>query len=184
MSSKKRDITDVNTDVMYKEYYKGNLDSKSYKQFLYAFNKEVFKRILNNNEVLRLPFKLGIIEVFEYDRKFRRSKVNNKIVTSINWMSSKMKKKEIIERGGTPLEMIKDENGKILGDNGGEEWMIYNTSDKVRKIGWNKILGDNGKYRLPFVHVYKFVPTRKNIVELNRICRENPDISYAKREIA
>ena len=38
-------------------------------------------------------------------------------------------KKEILARGGIPYKAVKDENGKVIGDNGGEKFFVYFTKD-------------------------------------------------------
>jgi len=48
---------------------------------------------------------------------------------AINWKESNEAKAKLIEDGKLPLKKFKDENGKITGDNGGIEWLVFRKAD-------------------------------------------------------
>ena len=71
---------------------------------------------------------MGIIKVGKMKRRVRETEFGT-LKATIDWPSSNKLKKEIIARGETPYEAIRDELGNKIGDNGGVEWLCYYTSD-------------------------------------------------------
>lgn len=86
----------------------------------------------------------------------------------INWGESNKRKKEILARGGVPKKAERDENLKIIGDNGGEEWLVFFTRDINYWLYWNKAYAqvDNLTY-------YSFSPSIFLKARLNK-CKELP----------
>lgn len=48
--------------------------------------------------------------------------------------ASKKAKEAVIARGGIPYKSIRNEEGRIIGNNGGESYLIYHTDDSYIKI--------------------------------------------------
>ena len=124
---------------MYESYpRKKHISYRTFCDIIKTFNKKCTERIIEEDAVLDMGFDLGNIMKVEHKLMPRIGTTNGNLRASINWPASHQKKKDIIARGGTPLQMIKDENGKILGDNGGEEWMIYYTDNKSVRLVWRR----------------------------------------------
>jgi hypothetical protein len=172
-----------NCKNLYNDFCKidNTLTYKQFREIIYNFNKKIIDEIIENNKVFNLGYKLGNLSVYQYDRKIKKGKHNNNFYTSINHFLSEKNKKEIIKNGDTPLKMIKD-NGKIIGDNGGKPWLVYNFQDIV-SLTWKKykcIDKENSNeeeknYIYPLKHIkrYSLKFTKDNILRLARNKREN-----------
>ena len=80
-------------------------------------------------------------------------------------------KQRIIDEGGTPYESIKDENGKVIGDNGGEHYFVYLTDDTYYWLN----LGHDRKLKVG-INKYKFIPFRSFNYRRQRKIKENESI--------
>jgi len=144
---------------------KEELSYPIYTSIIKMHNKEVMKQIIIDNKYFNMGFQLGNIMAIERDNKIKTSK-NGRLYTSINWFESNKKREELISKGVTPLKMEKDEQGKIISDNGGEEWLIYTLLENKPVFYWSRYrVKRNNKdyYPLQFIRNYqlRFVP--KNI---------------------
>ena len=109
----------------------------NYRKITELYNKEVMRQIIEEQKSLFMDHDLGSLHVIEIERKPMKSKRTGRVYTSIKWQESLKRKQEIIDNGQVPFEVIKDENGKEIGDNSGVEWLIYNLSDKIYKFYQN-----------------------------------------------
>ena len=172
-----------NCKNLYNDFCKidNTLTYKQFREIIYKFNKKIIDEIIDNDKVFTLGYKLGNISVYQYDRKIRKGKHNGNLYSSINYFLSQKNKEEIIKNGETPLEMIK-ENGKIIGDNGGKPWLVYNLQDIV-SLTWKKykcIDKENSTedekiyiHPLKFIKRYSLKFTKDNVLRLARNKREN-----------
>lgn len=125
---------------------KDKVDKKTFKAIATEFNTEVMRQVIEENKVFNIPHHLGLFKAIEKKRRFKKGKINGNYYSSIHHHKSKLKKQEILDRGGTPLEVYKDEKGKILGDNGGEPWLVYNMSDTTWTFLWSKFKKEKGYF--------------------------------------
>lgn len=165
-----------NLKRIYEENYHGSLTYKQYRDICNKFNKEVMKMLIEEKESVLLGHFLGSISIIESPIKFSRGSVNGNIKGFIDWKASNEKKARLIEEGKIPLENYKDEKGKITGNNGGHEWIIYKIVDSIAKFHWRRhrrII--DGKQHHPFHKTteYKFVPSRNNIRTMSKYREEN-----------
>lgn len=135
---------------------------KDFINFLYKFNEKVSDKIVYKGYVLKLGSGLGHIRIKKVDTVHNK---NGTLKTKkrINWNESNKKKAEILNKGGIPFKVLtRDEKGKPLTDNGGEEWFIYHNNIFDYLWHWNKnrCLVLNSPY-------YKFTPTRYNNTDKN-----------------
>lgn len=143
-----------------------------FKTILKHMNKAVSKDIVEGSS-LKMGHKLGYIYIKEPDRKFKLSD-NGKFNTKKNWGASQKKKQGLIDQGKVPLQYYKDEEGKIIGDNGGEEWIVYYTDATFFRFSWWKMRvkeAFSNKFFNPLrnISTYSFVPTKDNRLLLSRV---------------
>lgn len=119
--------------------YEGTLDKKTFVKLCTEFNDMVLDQMIKEKKVFVIPHFLGIIKVLEKERKVKKGKTNGKLYTTPNFPESFKKKDEIIARGGTPLVNYKDKDNRIISDNGGEAWLVYNTSPTSVTFMWSKL---------------------------------------------
>lgn len=89
---------------------------KEYKTILDAGMERLSKAIVESNAKVYFPY-IGSLGVTIEKNRFKRK--------SINMVESRKLREAIIADGGKPLKYEKDAKGNIIGDNGGEEWLIY-----------------------------------------------------------
>ena len=77
-------------------------------------------KVVQDNDKLSMGG-IGTLQIHAEKNKFKRKYIDS--------ASSLKRRKQIIEEGGTPLKCEKDENGKVIGDNGGEPWLMYIAKD-------------------------------------------------------
>lgn len=85
------------------------------------------------------------MRVLKCERKFSKPVVNHP--------ESNRNKRAILEGGGVPFETIKDDKGFVVGDNGGEKWLVYYT-DKFYFI-FKEIFHKSSKWTTKTLHTYK-----------------------------
>lgn len=125
----------------YKEEKDGQLEWKDFKQLCGRFNKRVMEEIIYGGKALEMGANLSFIKVVRIRRNHDKSVVN--------WGASNKKKKEILERGGTP-------KGEDNPD--GEDWLIYFTDEWYARFRWKK------KYcKVPYHTYYRFDATRGSV---------------------
>jgi len=126
--------------------------SKKYPKYLYSeickeFNSICIDQIIKENKSFSLGYNLGRIIIQEKENtKLRKGKLNEDVLVGrIDWYQSKLRKQELINKGITPYQAITDESGKIIGDNGGEKWFVYNLDDYKVVVTWvhNRIKKDD-----------------------------------------
>lgn len=132
-----------------KEIYKTFLlkDKISYKDFDSNI-KRILKLIRDqmiDGEKIATPF--GTLSIKEKERSFHKP--------SINIVESMIEKKRLIDNGEKPYEVIKNSEGKIIGDNGGEKYFRYFMEDTFFSI----CLGVHGnRFVEAGNNTYKFIP--------------------------
>lgn len=168
----------IKSEDVYKDFVKKNNISdkefpyKVYNKLIRIFNKEVMKQVIIDGKTFNMSHLLGTIQAIEVERKIKISK-NGKPYTSINWNESKKLKQKIINEGGTPLEVIKDDKGNIIDDNGGKQWYVYDLSPTKPDFYWNRLRRkdkkDNDKpfYPLKNIKYYNIIFTTVNHRALN-----------------
>lgn len=160
---------------LYEEHYNGSKDFKTYKEVISIFNKKVFQLMIEKNEALPLGAFLGSISIIESPVKIKTGKNNGNINTMIDWKLSNEKKRKLLSEGKTPLKKEKVE-GKIIGDNGGEEWLIYKIVDSIAKYHWRRhrrVIKGEQNHPLYKTTEYKFIPSRNNIRTMSSYRTEN-----------
>lgn len=128
-----------------------------FEALLGAYNVEAAHLILSEGyKTFSFGFKTGNIYIKKKKRYFGEGfeglPINSKVP---DWGESNKIKAEIIARGGTPYKAIKNSRDEIIGDNGGEKWIVYHISDYVCWWWWNK-----GKCNIENRDIYMFKPTR------------------------
>ena len=133
---------------LHKEYTAegGTLPWKLFKEVLVLFNTGVSDMIVKEGYRFKVPG-LGTLRII---RRKKRSTM------AVNFKETNRKKQEILDRGGTPYEVLeRDKDGKIIKDNGGEKYLVLFSSPYYFcwSIGVEGLVRRNG-------HTYKFKPTR------------------------
>lgn len=162
-----------------KDFYQDYLDSggkkipfSEFKAILGSFNKLAMREIIEHNKSLDIGSLIGSLQIIQKPRKLKKSKRTGQVYTGIDWFKSEEIKEEILARGGIPR----------LGDNGGEDWLVYKIEDQTTFF-WNKMRKRRKEevyHPLPNVGKFTFVPTRGNLRLVNIHRRENPDFKYSK----
>lgn len=123
-----KELKEVNTKYLYK-YYRNNKGTLSYdlfKEIVSLFNQRLSERI-NRGYGFKMPYNLFKLEAVRATRLIKKSKKSGKLLLAVNWGESNKIKAEILSRGGFLYEEYQDEQGVKIGDNGGEEWLVYHT---------------------------------------------------------
>lgn len=145
------------TPEIYKEYLEKTGDKSisrgDFAKIIYAFNKKIAQAIIEKGYVFNM-FASTLLSIMLKRRNFERM--------AAKFGESNKKKQEIIDRGGTPLEYYKDEEGNIIGDNGGEAWMIYDVRSFFTQVAFGK--GKEGRVYSKKLNLYKW----KTIRSFNR----------------
>lgn len=125
------------------EYYKeqgGTLSYEQYREIAEEFNKMAVEELLKGHRI-RLPARLGYIQIIRIHRSFKRPLVD--------WKASYDLKAKLEAEG---KKLYDKETGK------GEKWIVYFTDDYYFRYYWSK---KNCKVRNK--SVYRFVPTRGKV---------------------
>ena len=123
------------------------VDSKVFVNVIGSFNSKIIESILKGY-VFNLGYRLSYICIKRKDISLRKRK-------KIDWGTSNKNKKEILERGGIPYEVLtRNEDGSIATDNGGEYWLAYHNKSIEYLWHWAK-----GRAPFPNKFFYKFKPT-------------------------
>jgi hypothetical protein len=123
------------------------INSKDFISIIGLFNTKIIDKILTGY-IFHLGYSLSYIKIKAKDVSTRKKK-------KVDWGTSNKLKKEILERGGIPFEVIeRTEDGKILTTNNGEHWLNYHNKQIEYLWHW-------AKGRAPFANkfFYKFKPT-------------------------
>lgn len=175
----------LNTTKLYSSFLEVYPDTKiDYKLFtkvLRACNKKIVELIVKKGYSFRMGYNLGELRIVQFEPKYKKSK-NGNLYGYPNWGESKKRKQEIIDAGGTPFESFKDKDGNIIGDNGGEKWVIYCSDDISIRYHWykQKYRNKDGSYFYVLDNSinYSFTPTKQNKLLLADFRRNNPNIQY------
>lgn len=179
-------LSNINIRLFKAQLELNNLNKKIKVFKVYAFVLNNFNKLISNEilkgESFNLGYRLGTIRIQKKKRYKGSEKVesfdphNYKVV---NWGESNKLRKEIEAKGLIPYKSIKDENGKIIGNNGGVEWMIYFTDDFSYWWYWQKFVEGNKRLNAAVTNInkYCFSPTKGiigNRVKLQQLLKTNP----------
>ena len=89
----------------------------------------------------------------------------------INWAESFKLKQQIIDEGKIPYQAFRDENGQIVGDNGGLKWFVGYGNDYSYLWRWKR---QRHLKTLKEIIYYRFSPTQDQYRSLYRIINANP----------
>ena len=102
-----------------------------------------------------------------FTKRFESTNLDEKKVSK-NWGKTRKLKQEIIDRGETPLVNYKNDQGEIIGDNGGVPYFVYFTDLFIIRYKWwrykraNENFKTGFKYGLMKIMRYYFKPTKEN----------------------
>jgi len=139
-----------NNTLTYGEYFK----------LVTSLLKKMSDIVLEGDKI-QLPF--GILTILK--------KHNDFIKTGINFNASMKEKQRIIDNGGIPFEVVKNEKGETIRDNGGEKYFVYLTDDTYFWLN----IGHERKLKVG-KHKYKFIPFRSFNYRRQRKLKENNSI--------
>ena len=143
---------------------------KEYTFIIREFNKKVCEKIIDTAYRFKI-IGLGTIKIITRYRKENSKK------KYIHWGDTNKKKEAILLRGGVPFETIKNEVGEVIGDNGGEDYLVFAETPYVIFWKWYK----EGT-RLVHNDLYKFLETtgpNGNRERLQEVVRGNK-LAYLK----
>lgn len=122
--------------------FKGPYSKEEYIECIKAMNATLGDMLATRQYFFTLTKGLGVLAVKVVKRHLRKSHIDHH--------ASFQYKKELIEKGLTPLEHYRDSEGNIIGNNGGEEWLVYRTDESYRLCRWIKkwqyVKHKNAKY--------------------------------------
>lgn len=176
LKSKKRFIS-VIRQPRHAAYTLSKYSDISFAQFKLIIN-EMNNRVCDevvNDKILILSPKLGHLRI-RIDNRHITLKEGSKLHTGVDHNATRELKKQIISEGKIPFEVIRDEKGKIVGNNGGVEWLVYHTQPIVACWSWFKKSFDPlGKqlYQLQNLSCYHFKVSFDNKKKLNKMMVEN-----------
>lgn len=141
----KRRISKI--ELKLKEVEGLKIDPKDFTKIIGDFNSKIVDEILKGYSY-NLGYSLSYLRIKGRDVTLRKKK-------KIDWGKSNKYKKEIIEAGGIPYEVLeRNEKGEIIKDNGGTYWLAYHNKTIEYLWHWAK-----GRTALPNKYFYKFKPT-------------------------
>jgi len=125
------------------------LSKKEFRTVLFTMNREAMKLAIIENVPITFG-RAGLIVIKYIDRES-----SNKSKVLPDWKESNKNKANIIAKGGIPFKSIKDDKGKVIGDNGGEKWLATHISKSTFYIDWMCNYVINNK-------IYRFTPSKYN----------------------
>jgi len=134
----------------------------TYKEFNEIVKSTMLKarELMVDGEQIKTP--LGVIKVKERKVSYHKP--------SVNPIATKIKRDEILARGGTIYKPIRSDSGEIIGDNGGEKYLCFSTADSFHYVttGVNRYIDIEGnKYKfLPFATTIRAVRAKKHSDDL------------------
>lgn len=150
--------------VSLRKYYKRlegvKIDFISYRNMMEDILEVLSDKIVKDKASLVMPG-IGTLGIYTSLNQFKRPKINS--------AESLKLRQQIIKEGKIPFSPIKDENGKNIGDNGGEPWYVYYTNDIIcawRINGINTLSIGEGRF--------KFYATRNLKKKLYYNIQSNP----------
>lgn len=168
---------EMNLSDLYKVYKKdgGELPYNKYKEVMNVFVKNIMTKIMITGYRFSMPYHCGLMQVIQLERKVK-IKDNGNIKGSVDWGESNKLKQKIIDDGGLPLKMFKDDKGNIVGDNGGQAWICYFTTPTYFKWAWTAHINMKNCLR------YTFDVTRDNSNTLHENINDNSYILFKLRK--
>lgn len=122
----------VNAKDIHKYYTKEKEGKLKYKEFK-AILDDLITVIVDgmfDNKLWTISSTMGYIHLTKVKRDFTALRLNYK--------ATKDKKQQLIDEGRLPFEEIKDEDGNVIGNNGGEDYRVFFTEDTYYKFKWNR----------------------------------------------
>lgn len=144
-------------------WLKSNIDTLKAKLIPYAiYTKiiELYNLALVEELIKGESISLGrasTIHIIEKERKFNKLNGAGINRNCIDYPKSNEYKQYLIDKGEIPLEYYKDSNGKVIGNNNGVDWKIFNISEYVYWFVWN-----NHNCYIPNHSYYTFKPSTYN----------------------
>lgn len=141
-----------------------------YKDLISNTNKKVVDLVVEGERV-RLG-QLGVLHVEVRERKYNKP--------TVNILATKKRKAYLESQGILPYKAIKDKDGKIIGDNGGEKFFVYYTDDWYAgvQIGKSRLIyvpaTDDGNSPI----IYKFDSHRNVKRHLSESIQKNPNLKH------
>lgn len=168
---------ELNLNDLYKVYLKrGGLASyKEYKLVVETFMKEATNQIIKTGWIFSMPHYCGQLSVVQLERKFTVTDKGT-IKGKIDFGASNKLKQEIIDRGELPLVNYKDNEGNIIGNNGGINWLCYQIDPTYFSWVWSTHI--NLKHGLD----YKLYITKDNSLKLSKSITENSYLIFKLRQ--
>lgn len=158
-----------------------DIDLKTFKAILEDFNIGMLNLAIEGVD-FNLGHGLGILNVAKIKRKRYVDEEGNAKLT-VAWNRSMIRKREIMAAGGTPFKSFRDENRKVIGDNGGEKWYQYYTDPWYMRWFWSKITfipkdaTSKKKFLVsPNLKFYNFIPCVAMRSLIAKITQENKDL--------
>src|SRR5690606_4150797 len=106
----------------------GKISYEAFKELIFAYNKAMIQECIDTGNEWYLHGQLGLIKISKIRRKSSVTE-DGQIKSRVNMPASLKFREELKARGELPLENYKDEEGKIIGNNGGIPWYVYYTDD-------------------------------------------------------
>lgn len=125
-----------------------------YKEIIYKFNGKLSEQIISKGYRFELGYSLGYITIKKVNCMYNK---NGSLRTKkrVDWGESNKLKKRIIEDGNLPYKVLnRDENGKIVEDNGGLKYILYH--EKEWDYLWHWYKADCKVLNSPY---FRFRPT-------------------------
>lgn len=110
--------------------YKGKYSKEEYIAAIIAMNGTLGDILAQRNYFFTLPRGLGYLTVKVIPRTPSKA--------HIDYGASFKQKQALIDEGKLPLKHYRDKDNNIVGDNGGEEWMVFRTDSSYRLCKWVK----------------------------------------------
>lgn len=163
----------VTTIDVYNKYVEkgGKLAYFAFRDLIFAYQKAMIDECISTGNDWWFRGGLGVLQIARVKRKFK-VKEDGTLNAAIDWGATNKLKKDIIAKGGTPLEVYKNEKGEKIGDNGGTPYLCYHTSSDYYIWRFsNNLFLKNG-------HKYKFDASRGNSKKLSAAINDNSPFIY------
>ena len=170
-------LVDINIQIETLKTYINRLSIKAnitYDEFAHIIR--TFNRGLGDQILLGYTVSLGHGGLLGVRKKQNANKFKEK-VTRIDWGNSNKAKADIIAKGGLPYEAYRDKNFNIIGDNGGEKWLVYHSKEADVWLYWDKsscVVKNKAFYSFKYGYGGNEGDQAGLIVKLNRLLASNP----------
>ncbi|HNQ21194.1 MAG TPA: hypothetical protein PKI46_09055 [Bacteroidales bacterium] len=144
-----KNLTKINEDL--DKVNKNIINATIHKNILCYFNNSISDVILSKGYTYKPGSQLGVI-------KIKKVLCDKRVKRNIDWNESNKRRKELEAEGKIPYKVTeRDENRKIVSDNGGVPWFVYFTGDFDYLWHWSK--NHNRVFNSSY---YRFRPTMYN----------------------